>query len=63
MLTTDFDVKIKLIILTAVGLLALAGVLSYIYHLNHQLSRRVIGIGVVMLVLLFILISLLMIHQ
>lgn len=63
MLTTDFDVKLKLIILAVVGLLALAGVLGYVYHLDHHFSRRLIGVLAVMVVLVFILISLLMIHQ
>ena len=63
MLTTDFDVKLKLIILAVVGVLALAGVLGYVYHLDHHFSRRLIGVLAVMVVLVFILISLLMIHQ
>ncbi|NLR09475.1 MULTISPECIES: hypothetical protein [Lactobacillaceae] len=63
MLTTDFDVKLKLIILAVVGLIVLTSVLGYVYHLDHHFSRRLIGVLVVMVVLIFILISLLLIHQ
>ncbi|KRL98321.1 hypothetical protein ACUIJQ_12955 [Levilactobacillus hammesii] len=63
MLTTDFDVKLKLIILAVVGLLALAGVLGYVYHLDHHFNRRLVGVIAVMIVLVFALISLLLIHH
>lgn len=63
MLTTDFDVKLKLIILAVVGLLALTGVLGYVYHLDHHFNRRLFGVIAVMVILLFILISLILIHH
>lgn len=63
MLTADFDVKIKLIILLVVGFIVLASVLGFLIHRNHHYSSHFTGVIVVMLVQLFILTSLFLIHQ
>ncbi|WP_203641497.1 hypothetical protein [Levilactobacillus andaensis] len=63
MLMQDFDVKIKLIILVVVGFIALASTLGYLFHRDHHYSRYFTGVLVVMAVQLFILTSLLLIHQ
>ncbi|MFC6207083.1 hypothetical protein [Levilactobacillus tongjiangensis] len=63
MLTSDFDVKLKLIILFTAGLVALAVILGYLWHRNHQYYQGFTGLLGVIVVQLFVLTSLLLIHQ
>lgn len=62
MLTADFDVKIKLIILVSVALLVLLVITGLLLHRDHHFSRYLGGIVAVMVVLAAILVSLLLIH-
>ncbi|WP_203639608.1 hypothetical protein [Levilactobacillus wangkuiensis] len=63
MLTADFDVKLKLIILLVVGLVVLASVVGYLWHRDHHYSQSFAGVFGVMVVQAFVLVSLLLIHQ
>ncbi|AYM03991.1 hypothetical protein [Levilactobacillus yiduensis] len=63
MLTTDFDVKLKLIIMLVVGLIVLASIIGWLFHRDHHYTRYFTGVLVVMVVQVFILISLFLIHQ
>ncbi|WP_125583219.1 hypothetical protein [Levilactobacillus cerevisiae] len=63
MLTTDFDVKLKLIIMLVVGLLVLASVIGLLWHRDRHYTRYFTGVLGVMVVQAFILVSLFLIHQ
>jgi hypothetical protein len=63
MLTADFDVKIKLIILVSIALVVLLIVGSTLWVRSKHFSRYLVGVAAVMVVLVFILSSLLTIHQ
>lgn len=63
MLTTDFDVKLKLIILTTIALVALLVIGGTLWYRAKHFSRYLIGVVAVMAVLVFILSSLITIHQ
>jgi len=63
MLTADFDVKLKLIILLTVGLVVLASVVGYLWHRDRHYSQSFTGVFGVMVVQAFVLVSLILIHQ
>ncbi|MCF7522638.1 hypothetical protein L3X07_03225 [Levilactobacillus brevis] len=63
MLSTDFDVKLKLLILFATGFIVLAIVLGWLWRRDHHFSRYFGGVLGVMIVQIFLLISLALIHQ
>lgn len=54
MLSTDFDVKLKLLILFATGLIVLAIVLGWLWHRDHHFSRYFGGVLGVMIVQIFL---------
>lgn len=63
MLTTDLDVKLKLILLLVVGFLVLAGILGYLFHRDHHYTKYFTGVLGVMIIQAFILVSLFLIRQ
>lgn len=62
MISADFDVKIKLIILVSIALVALLVVMGGLLRRDRHFSRYLIGVTVVIGVLAIILITLLLIH-
>ncbi|GEO70671.1 hypothetical protein [Levilactobacillus acidifarinae] len=63
MLIADFDVKLKLIILATIALVALLVIGGTLWLRAKHFSRYLVGVAAVMVVLVFILSSLLTIHQ
>ncbi|TGD19082.1 hypothetical protein [Levilactobacillus suantsaiihabitans] len=63
MLTTDFDVKLKLILMLVVGLIVLASIIGWLFHRDRHYTRYFTGVLAVMVVQVFILVSLFLIHQ
>ncbi|MCI1554451.1 MAG: hypothetical protein LKH74_11070 [Levilactobacillus sp.] len=63
MLTTDFDVKLKLILMLVVGLIVLASIIGWLFHHDRHYTRYFTGVLAVMVVQVFILVSLFLIHQ
>ncbi|QMU08632.1 hypothetical protein [Levilactobacillus suantsaii] len=63
MLTADFDVKIKLIILTSIAIVVLALIVGRLWIKAGHFTRYFSGVLAVIVVLCFILGSLLLIHQ
>jgi len=63
MLTADFDVKMKLLILASLGLIILCGTLVTVARRHTAYRRHLPGVIGAMVVLAFVLVSLLMIHH
>lgn len=63
MIASDFDVKLKLIILTTVALIVLIALVAGLWHKDHHFNRYLGGVTGVIIALIFIVSTLLLNRQ